>query len=60
MIGRLGTHHSWRSASIGSSRAALRAGKKPKMTPTAAEKRNATTTIMGSSTNGTCSMLVKP
>jgi hypothetical protein len=33
--------YSWRRASMGSSRAAFRAGKKPNTTPTAAEKRNA-------------------
>jgi len=45
-------HHSCRSASIGSSRAALRAGKKPKITPTAPEKPNARSTTLGSNTKG--------
>ena len=39
--------HSCRNASIGSSWAARRAGKKPKITPIAAEKRNASTLICG-------------
>ena len=45
-------HYSCRNASIGSSRAAFRAGKYPNTTPTAAENRNATSTIGALKTNG--------
>jgi hypothetical protein len=38
---------------IGTSRAALSAGKKPKITPTAAEDRKAMTTMPALKTNGT-------
>ena len=40
--------HSWRRASIGSMRAARRAGKKPNSTPMPAEKTNDSTLITGS------------
>ena len=40
------SHYSWRSASIGFRRAARRAGKKPNTTPTAAEKTNASATML--------------
>src|SRR5690606_21958636 len=46
--------YSRRRASIGSRAAARRAGKYPNTIPTKAEKTNATTTMVGSTINGTC------
>ena len=46
--------YSWRNASIGSSRAARRAGVNPNKTPTAAENRNAIALICRLNWNGTC------